>query len=218
MKLSRQVLLGAALLLSAAAANAQVSSTPSATPPGTVPISSLIATVAQKTGKEFVLDPRVRADITLVGVDPSSVTYDQLLTILHVYGFTAVATADGYVRVVPLAMVRMEPLPIVSDNEKRPDDEDVTAVVHVKSVPAGWLVPILRPLVPQWGHFAALPCDNSLIIIDSFANVRRLESIIRALDTGAPIRPPSCIVPMPRPWGAAAHLPPGPPAPHPRAP
>lgn len=210
MKPPRQVLLAAVLLLGALTANAQVSPTASAPPPGAVPITSLIATVAQRTGKKFVLDPRVRAEVTLVGADPSSVTYDELLIILDTYGFTAVETG-GYVRVLPIAMVRMEPLPIVSDNETRPDDEDVTAVVHVKSVPAGWLVPILRPLVPQWGHFAAMPCDNSLIIIDSFANVRRLEAIIKALDTGAPIKPPSCVVPMPRPWQSVGRLPPPPP-------
>lgn len=219
MKTSRKVLLAAALLLGAVTAGAQVSPTTSAAPPpGSVPLSNLITTVAQKTGKKFVLDPRVRTDVTLVGEDPSSVTYDQLLTILHTYGFTAVETG-GYVQVVPLAMVRMEPLPIVSGNEQRPDDQDVTAVIHVKSVPAGWLVPILRPLVPQWGHFAALPCANSLIIIDSFANVRRLEAIIKALDTGTPIKPPSCVVPMPRPWGSVGPRPPAAaPAPHPAAP
>jgi general secretion pathway protein D len=216
MRLPRHVLLAAVLLLGALAANAQVAPKADATPPGTVPISSLIATVAQKTGKKFVLDPRVRASVTLIGEDPSSVTYDQLLTILDTYGFTAIERG-GYVRVVPLALVRMEPLPFVSGDEKRPDDEDVTAVIHVKSLPAGWLVPILRPLVPQWGHFAAMPCDNSLVIIDSFANVRRLESIIKALDTGAPIKSPSCVVPMPRPWQSDGPLPPAPP-PHRPAP
>lgn len=215
MKMLRKVLFAAALMLSAVAASARVSPAASAAPPGSVPLSSLITTVAQKTGKKFVLDPRVRTDVTLVGEDPSSVTYDELLTILHTYGFTAVETS-GFVRVVPLATVRTEALPIVSENEQRPDDQDVTAVVHVKSVPAGWLVPILRPLVPQWGHFAALPCANSLIIVDSFANVRRLEAIIKALDTGAPIKPPSCVVPMPRPWGSGP-LPPAPP-PHRPAP
>ena len=88
---------------------------------------------------------------------------------------------------------------------------------HVRSLPAGWLVPILRPLVPQWGHFAAMPCSNDLVIVERFASVRRMETIIKAMDTGAPIKVPSCIVPMPRPWQSAGPLPP-PPAPRPRAP
>jgi general secretion pathway protein D len=213
MKLPPQVLLAAALMLSALAANAQVAPTAAESPPGTVPLASLIATVAKQTGRKFVLDPRVRAPVTLIGEDPASITYDELLTILDTYGFGTVETG-GYVLVIPDAYMRAEPLPFVTGNEKRPGGEYVTAVIHVRSVPAGWLIPILRPLVPQSGHFAALPCANALIMVDRFANVRRMESIIKALDTGAPIKPPRCVVPMPRPWGSAGSLP----APHPRAP
>jgi type II secretory pathway component GspD/PulD (secretin) len=197
MKASRQAILAASLLLSAFAANAQVASTSSAAPPGTVPLSSLIATVAKKTGKKFVLDPRVRAPVTLIGEQPSSVTYDELLTILDTYGFVAVQTG-GYVLVVPDAYTREEQLPLVSGNEKLPDNQAVTAVIHVRSLPAALLVPILRPLVPQWGHFAAEVCSNDLVIVERFANVRRMETIIRAMDTGAPIKPPKCPYPMPQ--------------------
>lgn len=93
-----------------------------------------MATVAKKTGRKFVLDPRVRAEVALVGAEPSSVTYDELLTILDTYGFTAVDTG-GYIQVIPDAMVRWEPLPVISDNEKRPADEYVTTVLHVRAFP-----------------------------------------------------------------------------------
>ncbi len=66
------------------------------------------------------------------------------------------------------------------------------------SLPAGFLVPILRPLVPQWGHLAAMVCSNDLVIVERFASVRRLETIIKAMDTGAPIKPPKCSYPMPQ--------------------
>jgi general secretion pathway protein D len=217
MRPSRPISLGAVLLLTALAANAQVSPSSGPTPPGTVPISSLVATVAKKTGRRFVLDPRVRAQVTLVGAEPSSVTYDELLTILDTYGFAAVDTG-GYIQVIPDAMVRYEPLPIVSGSEKRPADEYVTSVFHVRSIPAGWFVPILRPLLPQQGNLSAMPCSNDLVIVDRFANVRRIEAIIKAMDTGAPIKPQSCIVPMPRPWHSPGPLTPAPADSHPRAP
>ncbi|MGH8201488.1 MAG: hypothetical protein ACREVO_14190 [Steroidobacteraceae bacterium] len=196
MKTSRQVSFGAVLLLSALAASAQVPSSSEAAAPGTVPLSSLIATVAKNTGMKFVLDPRDRALVTLIGERPSSVTYDELLTILGTYGFVAVKSG-GYVLVLPDADTRMEQLPTVSGNEKLPDNEAVTAVIHVKSMPAGWLVPILRPLVPQWGHLAAEVCSNDLVMVERFASVRRMEAIIKAMDTGAPIKPPVCPYPMP---------------------
>ena len=197
MKASRCVSLGlgATVLLSALAAYAQVSQSSDSSPPGTVPLSSLIATVAQKTGKKFVLDPRVRAGVTLIGEEPSSVTYNELLTILATYGYIAVQTG-GYVLVVPDADARIEPLPLLTDGEKLPDDEYVTAVFHVKSLFAGWFVPILRPLLPQQGHLAALLCTNDLVIVDRFANVRRIESVVKAMDTGAPIKLQACHRPV----------------------
>lgn len=197
MRTSRQIPLFAALLLSALAAHAQVSSTSDGSaPPGTVPLGTLIATVAKSTGKKFVVDPRVRASVTLVGEEPSRVTYDELLIILNTYGFVAVKTG-GYVVIAPDAYTREEPLPVVSGNESLPDDEAVTAVIHVKSVPAAWLVPILRPLVPQWGHLAANMCSNDLILVERFAGVRRMETIIKAMDKGQPIKLPSCPLPTP---------------------
>lgn len=196
MRTSRQISLAAVLLLlGTLAANAQVPPTSNATSLETVPLSSLIATVAKKTGRKFMLDPRVRAEVTLIGERPSNVTYDELLTILDTYGFVGVQTG-GYVLVAPNAEARELPLPFLTEGEKLPDDEYVTAVIHVNSLPAGWLVPILRPLVPRWGHFAAMPCDNDLIIVDRFAAVRRMETIIKAMDTGAPLTPSKCSYPM----------------------
>ena len=197
MLIPRSMSLGAVLLLGSLAANAQSAPTSSAASPEPIPLTSLIATVAKNTGRKFVLDPRVRAPVTLIGEEPSSVTYDELLTILDTYGFVAVQTG-GYVLVQPDADTREEQLPFVSGNEKLPDNQAVTAVIHVRSFPAAYLVPILRPLVPQWGHLAAEVCTNDLIIVERFASVRRMETIIKAMDTGAPIKPPHCPYPMPQ--------------------
>jgi general secretion pathway protein D len=53
----------------------------------------------------------------------------------------------------------------------------------VKNISAPQLVPILRPLVPQQGALSALPQSNSLVIVDRFANLRRIEGLIRTLDS-----------------------------------
>jgi general secretion pathway protein D len=197
MRTSRQVPFAAVLLLGALTANAQVSSASSAGPPGSVPLSSLIATVAHKTDRVFVIDPRVNANVAMIGEKPTSVTYDQLLTILDTYGFAAVDTG-GDIQIVPDPLVRVQPLPFVSGHQKVPNGEDVTAVLHVRSLPAAWLVPILRPLVPRYGFLAAMPCSNDLIIVEQFANVRRIEAVVKAMDTGAPLELPSCAIQIPR--------------------
>ena len=156
-----------------------------------IPIQRIIAAVSKKTGKKFVVDPRVHAEINLVGQDISNVSYSDLLTILLFHGYTA-ADFGGYVNVIPDASARQIPSPLLAGKENHPDAEIVTKVITVKSASAAQLVPILRPMIPQFGHLAALPCVNKLILVDTFANVRRLESVIESLDVGEPFKTGGC--------------------------
>ncbi len=47
-------------------------------------------------------------------------------------------------------------------------------------------------LIPQMGHLAALPCVNKLILVDRYANARRLQAIIETLAVGEPYKPRKC--------------------------
>ena len=147
-----------------------------------IPIDRLITTVARKTGKKFVVDPRVRANVVLGGEEPSQITYSQFLTVLEVYGFIAVDDG-GLVRVLPDANMRQEPIPTITSKDTRPASECVTQIVQLKYVSAAQLVAILRPMLPQYAALAALPSANTLIISDRFANVRRIEALAKSLDT-----------------------------------
>ena len=153
------------------------------------PIARLIAAIARKTGKKFIVDPRVSANIILAGEEPSEITYPQFLTVLEVYGFIAVDDG-GLVRILPDANMRQEPIPVITSKDTRAASECVTQIVTLKYVPAAQLVPILRPMLPQYAHLAALPLSNSLIIADRFANVRRIEALARLLDTPENRMPP----------------------------
>jgi len=171
------------------------------------PIERLIEAVSQRTGKKFLLDPRVRANVVLVGQDFSKVDYDELLAILDLYGFVAVENS-GYVRVMPDANARQVATRVVTGSERLPDAEVVSTVIRVKSVPAAYLVPILRPLLPQYAHLAALPCKNVLIVVDRFSNIRRIEQLIQTFDTGEPVATEKCeFIPPPRELARPAAMP-----------
>jgi general secretion pathway protein D len=172
---------------------AQSSSSPAA---GT-PLVQLIETVSKKSGKSFIVDPRVAGNAVLVGIDPSKVTYPELLTILQVNGYTAVESG-GLVRVIPESIGRSAPSPIIDGNDKRPDAEIVTRVIRVKSIPSPQIVPILRSLLPQSAHLAAFSCTNELLIVDTYANVRRIEGVVAAMDKGEALALPKCTVPAPQ--------------------
>jgi general secretion pathway protein D len=91
-------------------------------------------------------------------------------------------------------MARTLPVPTVTGNERYPDGAIVSRIIKVKSIPAGQLVPILRPVVPQYGHLVANPCTNTKLIVDTFANGRRLESLVESLDQGpTAFQPEPCV-------------------------
>ncbi len=145
-------------------------------------IRALISTVSKFTGKNFVVDPRVKAKVTVVSAKTMSAAevYEVFLSVLQVHGYAAVPVGS-IIKIVPEVNAKQGPLPVVQGNRSN-GDELVTRVLTLDHVPAAQLVPILRPLVPQQGHLAAYNPTNTLIITDHSANIKRLSQIIRNID------------------------------------
>ncbi len=147
-------------------------------------INALIGTVAEVTGKNFIVDPRVKGKVTVISsraMDADEV-YQVFLSILKVHGFAAVPSG-AVIKILPDVSAKQDSIPNVTDGAPGVGDEMVTRVIQVDNVAAAQLVPILRPLVPQQGHLAAYPTTNVLIISDRAENASRLVSIIRRIDT-----------------------------------
>lgn len=146
-------------------------------------LRSLLREVGGRTHRHFVLDPRAPQVIDLGSLDRQDLSYPQLLSVLQVNGMVVVAD-DGIMQVIPNTDVRQAALPVVPpENIKALDDEWITTIVPVKGINASQLVPLLRPMIPQWGHLAALPERNALLIVDRSANVRRLVEVIRIFES-----------------------------------
>ncbi len=146
-------------------------------------IRQVIEAVGEITGKNFILDPRVKAQVTMLSSSPMTpdAFYEAFLSILQVYGFVAVPSGN-LIKILPDANARQVPGYEMRNDEGRNADDIVTQVISVKNVAAAQLVPILRPLIPQYGHLAAHPASNMLIISDRAANVNRMLRIIRRID------------------------------------
>ena len=146
-------------------------------------IRALISTVSKFTGKNFIIDPRVKAKVTVISANtltPEAV-YEVFLSVLQVHGYAAVPTGS-VIKIVPEVNAKQGPLPLSTSNESFPADELITKIVRLNHVPAAQLVPILRPLVPQQGHLAAYNPTNTLIITDHAGNIKRLLKIIAGVD------------------------------------
>ncbi|MGK0230371.1 MAG: general secretion pathway protein D, partial [Gammaproteobacteria bacterium] len=145
-------------------------------------IHSLIQTVSRQSGKNFVVDPRVKARVTVISSTPlnSDELYETFLSVLQVHGYAAVPSGD-LTKIVPDVNAKQGPVPEFSE-DSRFSDQLVTKVIKVANVPAAQLVPILRPLVPQQGHLAAYASTNTLIVTDRASNIDRLTTIINGID------------------------------------
>jgi general secretion pathway protein D len=146
-------------------------------------ITLIAEAVGAATGKTFIIDPRVRAQVTMLSSTPMTpgAFYEAFLSILQVYGFIAVPAGD-VIKILPDANARQIPSVDLPDRVSSTSDEIVTQVIDVKNVNAAQLVPILRPMIPQYGHLAAYPASNILIISDRASNVNRMIRIIRRID------------------------------------
>ena len=145
-------------------------------------IRQIIEAVGEVTRKNFIIDPRVSAKVTMLSSTPLTpeAFYEAFLSILQVHGYVAVPTGN-LIKIVPDATARQFAGPIGTAGAAGPDDI-VTQVIQVQNVGAAQLVPILRPLIPQYGHLAAHPGSNMLIISDRAANVTRMLTIVRRID------------------------------------
>jgi general secretion pathway protein D len=145
-------------------------------------IRQIVEAVGEVTGRNFIIDPRVNAKVTMLSSTPMTAEafYEAFLSILQVHGYVAVTSGD-LIKIVPDATARQYAGPIGAAGAAGADDI-VTQVIQVQNVGAAQLVPILRPLIPQYGHLAAHPGSNMLIVSDRAANVSRMITIIRRID------------------------------------
>ncbi len=146
-------------------------------------LSAVINSVSQITGKNFIIDPRVKGKVTVISSKPLSEdeVYKVFLSVLQVHGFAAVPTENA-IKIVPDASAKQDAAPVVNRASRKDGDRLVTKVIQIRNVNATQLVPILRPLVAQQGHLAAYAQTNVLIISDRASNISRISEIIQRID------------------------------------
>jgi len=146
-------------------------------------IQSVVKTVGQHTGRNFILDPRVTGTVNIVSDKPVSkdLLYQIFLSALRVQGFAAVE-GDGFVKIVPEAEAKTSASPVGPDATRAAGDRVVTQVFILQNESAVQLVPVLRPLITANNFIAAYPNNNAIVITDYASNVRRIERIIQSID------------------------------------
>jgi general secretion pathway protein D len=146
-------------------------------------IRSVIATVSQETGKNFLVDPRVKGKFTIYSATPvnASALYEIFIGALRTHGYTAVEQ-KGITHIIPLMQAKQSPSPVSSRNIRNPGAKQITQVIKITNISAVKLIPVLRPLIPKEAYISAFASTNLIIISDSENNIARLRKLIRSMD------------------------------------
>lgn len=145
-------------------------------------IRAFVNQVADITGETFIVDPRVKGEVTVLSSGPleSEAVYELFLSVLQVHG--QVAIKDGNViKIIPQAEAKQEGGAIEGGDSVGHSDL-VTRVIHLEHANALELIPLMRPLVARHGHLAGVSDANAIIISDHKSNVERISDLIADLD------------------------------------
>ena len=147
-------------------------------------IEGVVKAVSEITGKNFVLDPRVKGVVNIVSARPMSraLVYEVFLSALRLQGYAAIEER-GIIKIVPESDAKLHYSPTLGPRDRsRASDQIQTQVFTLKYESAVPLVPILRPLIAPNNTITAYPNTNTLVITDYASNLRRIERIIDSID------------------------------------
>ncbi|AMP90027.1 GspD family T2SS secretin variant LspD [Legionella pneumophila] len=150
-------------------------------------IRAVIAEVSRITGKNFVIDPRVQGKVSIVSSTPLSnrELYQVFLSVLQVSGYAAIPNGE-IIKIIPNIDAKTQSPDLLSGMKSPPRGDDMmVAVVPVHYVPSEQLVPVLRPLMPQWSSVSAYAPSNMLILSGRANNIKSLAEIIKQVDSSS---------------------------------
>jgi general secretion pathway protein D len=146
-------------------------------------IKDVVTLISKWTGKNFIIDQKVRGRITIMG--PSAVSlqeaYQAFLSALDANGLTTVQ-AGKYIRIIDSAEARRAPVKTYAGDYAPKDDQFITRIFQLKFINADEVQREFRDLTTRQGKLFAYEPTNSIIITDTGSNIQRIKEILETLD------------------------------------
>jgi general secretion pathway protein D len=149
-----------------------------------VDIGVLVKFISELTGKNFIIDDKVKGKVTVISPKkiPVSDVYKVFLSVLEVNGFTVVP-AGNMIKIVPASLAREKSVETRVKNEPgAPDDRMVTQIVSLERANPDEIKRVLDPIISKSSSVISYPPAGILVITDYLSNIKRLQEIILALD------------------------------------
>jgi len=150
-----------------------------------VDISTMVKFISDLTGKNFILDDRVKGKISVYSPSKLSIeeAYNVFTSVLELKGFTVVQSGK-IAKIVPSSSARQSGFKLLPQGEQAPVNESYVAqVTKLEYITAQEAVTFLQPMVSRDGHLSAFGPGNLLLMVDSSINIRKLHGILQTIDT-----------------------------------
>jgi len=153
-------------------------------------IVQIINLMSELTGKNFLVDDKVRGKVTIIAPKPVTLeeAYQVFLSVLEIQGFTVVPQGP-IIKIIPSRDVKDNPIPTATDSRHpfSPTTESfVTQLIPLQYADVNDIRGLLTPLVSKESSLLSYAPTNSLIVTDTVSNIHRLLKIIAALDVESP--------------------------------
>lgn len=150
-----------------------------------VDISTMVKFISDLTGKNFVMDERVKGKISVYS--PAKLSNEEAFnvftSVLELKGFTLIQSGKVY-KVVPTAFAKQSGTALYSGKEKNPVNESYVArVITLENIPASEAMTFLQPVISKDGHVSAFGPANMLLVVDSAFNLQKILAIVKMIDS-----------------------------------
>lgn len=150
-----------------------------------VDISTMVKFISDLTGKNFILDDRVKGKISVYSPSKLSTeeAYNVFVSVLELKGFTVVQSGK-VAKIVPSAGAKQSGFTLLPPGAQVPVNESYVAqVIKLDNITAQEALTFLQPLVSKDGHLSAFGPGNLILMVDSAINIRKLNSILQSIDS-----------------------------------
>ncbi len=150
-----------------------------------VDISTMVKFISDLTGKNFIMDEKVKGKISIFS--PSKISVDEAFnvftSVLDLKGFAVVKTGKFY-KIMPSSAAKQSGMRILSGSDRVPiNDTYVAQVIPLSRMPSKEAENFLKPVVSKDGYVASFGPANSLLVVDSANNIQKVLDIVKALDS-----------------------------------
>lgn len=152
-----------------------------------VDIKEMIRQMSALTGKNFIINDKVRGKITIISDKPMTkdMAYQAFLSALEINGFTTVMTPAGLLNIIPQKDSLSKPIDLYK-NSSPVTDKYITRIIQLNNISANEISQVIKTMVSKNGNMFAYPTTNSIIITDTGSNIEHILKLVKELDQEGP--------------------------------